>query len=126
MTVPSSNDQVRVSTLHFRVPFLSWLGVVSCLLLTITFYFVPLRYLIMAWGVNKFTRRWRVEANSVDNNELADFISRAPDDEECVMFTEYKPNLEDCPGPARAGAFWTVPSDSEGSLDTGDKARKRK
>ena len=45
--------------------------------------FVSKRYLIMAWGTNKFTKKL-LRPNAVNNNELADFISRVPDNEELV------------------------------------------
>jgi hypothetical protein len=41
------------------------------------------RYLIMAWGTNKFLKKL-VKPNAISNNELADFISRVPDNEELV------------------------------------------
>ena len=41
------------------------------------------RYLIMAWGTNKFTKKL-LKPNAIANNELADFISRVPDNEELV------------------------------------------
>ena len=37
----------------------------------------------MAWGTNKFTKKL-LRPNAVNNNELADFISRVPDNEELV------------------------------------------
>ena len=37
----------------------------------------------MAWGANKFTKKL-LRPWAVNNNELADFISRVPDNEEMV------------------------------------------
>ena len=37
----------------------------------------------MAWGTNKFTKKL-LRPNAIANNELADFISRVPDNEELV------------------------------------------
>ena len=37
----------------------------------------------MAWGTNKFTKKL-LKPNAIANNELADFISRVPDNEELV------------------------------------------
>lgn len=37
----------------------------------------------MAWGTNKFLKKL-VKPNAISNNELADFISRVPDNEELV------------------------------------------
>ena len=39
------------------------------------------RYLLMAWGANKFLKKL-FKPNAISNNELADFISRVPDNEE--------------------------------------------
>ena len=41
------------------------------------------RYIIMGWGVNKFTKKI-LRPNAINNNELVDFISRVPDNEELV------------------------------------------
>ena len=37
----------------------------------------------MAWGANKFLKKL-FKPNAISNNELADFISRVPDNEEMV------------------------------------------
>ena len=56
---------------------------VILLLGTILLYLVPLRYLLLAWGINKFTKRIR-KPNAIPNNELLDFLSRVPSDPEVV------------------------------------------
>ena len=43
----------------------------------------------MAWGTNKFTKKL-LRPNAIANNELADFISRVPDNEELVSNTIIK------------------------------------
>ena len=68
---------------NFCVPFLSWLAFVVLFVATVILYHIPLRYIIMLWGTNKFTKRLR-NPNAISNNELADFISRVPDNEELV------------------------------------------
>jgi len=52
---------------------------------TIVLYIIPIRYLLLAWGINKFTKRIR-KPNSISNNELLDFLSRVPSDPEVVRF----------------------------------------
>ena len=42
----------------------------------------------MAWGTNKFFKKL-IKPNAIANNELADFISRVPDNEELVSFQNY-------------------------------------
>ena len=51
----------------------------ACVLL----YAVPLRFLILGWGINKFTRKL-LRPHSIPNNEALDFLSRVPDDEQLV------------------------------------------
>lgn len=74
----------RISnTFTFKVPFLSYLMMFCLAIATILLYFVPLRYVILAWGINKFTKKLR-SPNAIDNNELVDFLSRVPDNLACV------------------------------------------
>lgn len=74
----------RISnTFTFKVPFLSYL-IMFCLgIATILLYFIPLRYVILTWGINKFTKKLR-NPNAIDNNELVDFLSRVPDNVQCI------------------------------------------
>ena len=86
---------------NFSVPFLSWLAFVVVFIITIVLYFVPLRFvnkmllyihdypvrvLLILWGTNKFLKKL-FKPMAVNNNELADFISRVPDNEELVIFS---------------------------------------
>lgn len=74
----------RISnTFTFKVPFLSYLMMFCLAFATVLLYFVPLRYVILAWGINKFTKKLR-NPNAIDNNELVDFLSRVPDNVACV------------------------------------------
>ncbi|GFS95314.1 multiple C2 and transmembrane domain-containing protein 1 [Nephila pilipes] len=82
------------NTFNYTVPFLSWLAFLVLVLATVVLYFIPVRYLIMAWGVNKFTKKLR-NPHAVPNNELLDFISRVPDDEEKMAHRELKPMFVD-------------------------------
>lgn len=72
-----------VNTFTFKVPFLSYLMMFCLFVLTVLLYFVPLRYIVLAWGINKFTRKLR-NPNAIDNNELVDFLSRVPDSVQCI------------------------------------------
>lgn len=71
------------STFNYCVPFLSFLAIICLSVVTIVLYFIPLRYLIMAWGINKFTKKLRAP-DAINNNELLDFLSRLPDNDEKV------------------------------------------
>lgn len=76
----------RVKNLfNFTVPYLSYLAMILAILAAVVLYFIPLRYLILTWGVNKFSRKI-VRPHSVPNNELLDLISRVPDDEELLNY----------------------------------------
>merc|ERR1712109_133017 len=80
---------------NFCVPFLSWLAFFVFAVVTLVLYHIPLRYLIMPWGTNKFTKKL-LRPNAINNNELADFISRVPDNEELKSFKELPfPEWED-------------------------------
>lgn len=71
------------SLLNFSVPFLSYLAIVLLIAVTIVLYYIPIRYLIMGWGINKFTRKI-LRPHTIPNNELLDLLSRVPDNEEKV------------------------------------------
>lgn len=79
-TVASFGERIK-NTFNWTVPFLSYLLMVILLLATIILYAIPLRYLLLAWGVNKFTKKIR-KPNGLSNNELLDFLSRIPSDPE--------------------------------------------
>lgn len=69
---------------NWSVPFLSCL---ACLMLfgaTALLYFVPLRYIVLIWGVNKFTKKLR-NPYTIDNNEISDFLKRVPSDVQKVQ-----------------------------------------
>ncbi|XP_058790491.1 multiple C2 and transmembrane domain-containing protein isoform X2 [Phymastichus coffea] len=81
----------RVKNLfNFTVPYLSYLAMFLAVLAIIVLYFIPVRYLILAWGVNKFARKV-IRPHVVPNNEVLDLISRVPDDEELLNYRELKP-----------------------------------
>lgn len=74
-----------ISTFNFAVPELSWLAAVLLILAALVLHFVPMRLLLLLWGIIKFSRRL-VRPHSVPNNEVLDLLSRVPDDEEMVRF----------------------------------------
>ncbi|CAD6215704.1 GSCOCG00000515001-RA-CDS [Cotesia congregata] len=76
----------RVKNLfNFTVPYLSYLAMILTVLGSIVLYLVPIRYLILAWGVNKFFRKL-LRPHSIPNNEILDLISRLPDDEDLLNY----------------------------------------
>lgn len=81
---------------NFTIPYLSYLAMLLAIAGAIVLYFIPVRYLILAWGVNKFSRKI-LRPHSVPNNELLDLISRVPDNEELLNYRELKPmSTADC------------------------------
>lgn len=77
------------NTFNYTVPFLSYLAIVLLVIGSFVLYAIPLRYLILAWGINKFTRKI-LRPHSIPNNELLDFLSRVPNDEQLVDFRELR------------------------------------
>uniref|UniRef100_A0A4W3JC64 Multiple C2 and transmembrane domain containing 1 n=1 Tax=Callorhinchus milii TaxID=7868 RepID=A0A4W3JC64_CALMI len=71
------------NTFNWTVPFLSWLAVFVLTVGTLLIYFVPLRYVILIWGIHKFTKKLR-NPYLIDNNELLDFLSRVHSDVQVV------------------------------------------
>ncbi|XP_029115301.1 multiple C2 and transmembrane domain-containing protein 1-like isoform X2 [Scleropages formosus] len=86
--VASYAERIK-NTFNWTVPFLSWLAIVALCGATLLAYFVPLRYIVLAWGVNKFTKKLR-DPYTIDNNELLDFLSRVPSDVQVVQYRELK------------------------------------
>ncbi|XP_036383286.1 multiple C2 and transmembrane domain-containing protein 1 isoform X9 [Megalops cyprinoides] len=86
--VASYGERIK-NTFNWTVPFLSWLAIVALAVATVVIYFIPLRYIVLAWGVNKFTKKLR-DPYTIDNNELLDFLSRVPSDVQVVQYQELK------------------------------------
>jgi len=68
-------------------PFLTLVGFAITALVTAVLYFLPVRIIFLVWGVNRMTKKlfrpW-----STSSNEILDFLSRVPDNEE---LESYKP-----------------------------------
>ncbi|XP_068562448.1 multiple C2 and transmembrane domain-containing protein 1 isoform X2 [Cebidichthys violaceus] len=86
--VASHAERIK-NTVNWTVPFLSWLAIAALCSATVLLYLVPLRYLVLAWGVNKFTKKLR-DPYLIDNNELLDFLSRVPSDVQVMQYRELK------------------------------------
>merc|ERR1712106_321929 len=71
---------------NFTVPYISWFIYIFFLLLTIFLYLAPLRLLVLVWVVNRF--RKGLLKNTSDGNEVINFLSRVPDDEELKNYKE--------------------------------------
>ncbi|KAM9547577.1 multiple C2 and transmembrane domain-containing protein 1 isoform 7-T7 [Salvelinus alpinus] len=86
--VASYGERIK-NTFNWTVPFLSWLAIVALCVATVLIYYIPLRYIVLAWGVNKFSKKLR-DPYTIDNNELLDFLSRVPSDVQVVQYRELK------------------------------------
>ncbi|CAO2614231.1 Multiple C2 and transmembrane domain-containing protein 2 [Lemmus lemmus] len=86
--VASCGERIK-NLFNWTVPFLSLLACLILVIATVALYFIPLRYIILLWGINKFTKKLR-NPYSIDNNELLDFISRVPSDVQKVQYAELK------------------------------------
>ncbi|NWS02470.1 MCTP1 protein, partial [Motacilla alba] len=86
--IASFGERIK-NTFNWTVPFLSWLAIVALSVFTIILYFVPLRYIVLVWGINKFTKKIR-NPYAIDNNELLDFLSRVPSDVQVMQYHELK------------------------------------
>uniref|UniRef100_A0A8C6P1G1 Multiple C2 domains, transmembrane 2b n=1 Tax=Nothobranchius furzeri TaxID=105023 RepID=A0A8C6P1G1_NOTFU len=64
---------------NWSVPFLSALALLIFVAAAVLTYYGSVRYIILLWGINKFTKKLR-NPYSIDNNEVLDFLSRAPSD----------------------------------------------
>uniref|UniRef100_A0A8C6TBJ5 Multiple C2 domains, transmembrane 2b n=1 Tax=Neogobius melanostomus TaxID=47308 RepID=A0A8C6TBJ5_9GOBI len=74
------------NTFNWSVPFLSCLAFIIFATATVLTYFIPIRYIVLVWGINKFTKKLR-NPYSVDNNEVLDFLSRVPSDVQKVQYS---------------------------------------
>uniref|UniRef100_UPI0037E73D72 multiple C2 and transmembrane domain-containing protein 1 isoform X4 n=1 Tax=Semicossyphus pulcher TaxID=241346 RepID=UPI0037E73D72 len=86
--VASYGERIK-NTVNWTVPFLSCLAITALCSATVLLYLIPLRYLVLAWGVNKFTKKLR-DPYMIDNNELLDFLSRVPSDVQVMQYRELK------------------------------------
>ncbi|XP_051918417.1 multiple C2 and transmembrane domain-containing protein 2 isoform X1 [Hippocampus zosterae] len=77
------------NTFNWSEPFLSSLALLFFVTATVLTYYIPLRYIVLIWGINKFTKRLR-KPFAIDNNELIDFLSRVPSDVQKVQYSEPK------------------------------------
>ncbi|XP_060797029.1 multiple C2 and transmembrane domain-containing protein 2 isoform X2 [Neoarius graeffei] len=75
---------------NWSVPFLSNLAFLILIVVTVITYFIPLRYIILIWGINKFTKKLR-NPYAIDNNEVMDFLSRVPSDVQKEQYSPPKP-----------------------------------
>jgi len=87
-TIASLMESVK-NTFNFSVPYLSYLAIFLLMVASLVLYAIPLRIIILGWGINKFTRKL-LRPHSIPNNELLDFMSRVPDDEEMADYREIR------------------------------------
>ena len=74
---------VCVSVLTWKVPWLSCLAVTMLTFTTLLLYVVPLRYIVLVWGLLKFTAKLR-RSDAVHHIGLIDFLTRSPSNRQLV------------------------------------------
>ncbi|XP_065945197.1 multiple C2 and transmembrane domain-containing protein 1 isoform X1 [Magallana gigas] len=89
--VASLGERIK-NTFNWTVPWLSMLAVTVLSIGVIVLYYLPIRVLILLWGINKFTKKLRAP-NAIPNNELLDFLSRVPSDSELIQYRELAPDV---------------------------------
>jgi hypothetical protein len=77
------------NALGWSVPWLTMLAIIVLSIASIILYLIPLRYIILAWGINKFTKKLRAP-NAINNNELLDYLSRVPSDKQLLEYRELR------------------------------------
>nr|KAF6410944.1 multiple C2 and transmembrane domain containing 2 [Rousettus aegyptiacus] len=87
--IASFGERIK-NTFNWTVPFLSLLACLVLAAAAATLYLVPLRCIVLVWGINKFTKKLR-NPYAIDNNELLDFLSRVPSDVQKVQYAELRP-----------------------------------
>ncbi|XP_031425019.1 multiple C2 and transmembrane domain-containing protein 2 isoform X2 [Clupea harengus] len=91
--VASFGERIK-NTFNWSVPFLSNLAFLVLAVATVLTYFIPVRYIILIWGINKFTKKIR-KPYAIENNEVVDFLSRVPSDVQKAQYSELKvPGLQ--------------------------------
>ncbi|XP_069137876.1 LOW QUALITY PROTEIN: multiple C2 and transmembrane domain-containing protein 1-like [Argopecten irradians] len=93
MDMAASLGERIKNTFNWTVPWLSMLAVIALTIGVVVLYSIPLRFLILAWGINKFTKKLRAP-NAIPNNELLDFLSRVPSDSELIQYRELRPDAQ--------------------------------
>ncbi|KAK2848147.1 hypothetical protein Q7C36_009829 [Tachysurus vachellii] len=86
--IASLGERVK-NTFNWSVPFLSFMACCVLFTATATVYFIPLRYIVLLWGVNKFTKKLR-NPHAIENNEVLDFLRRVPSDVQKVQYSEMR------------------------------------
>ncbi|XP_063044909.1 multiple C2 and transmembrane domain-containing protein 2 isoform X2 [Engraulis encrasicolus] len=84
--IASFGERIK-NTFNWSVPFLSNLAFLVLLTATVLTYLIPVRYIVLLWGINKFTKKLR-KPYAIDNNEVMDFLSRVPSDVQKAQYTE--------------------------------------
>uniref|UniRef100_A0AC35TUN2 Multiple C2 and transmembrane domain-containing protein 1 n=1 Tax=Rhabditophanes sp. KR3021 TaxID=114890 RepID=A0AC35TUN2_9BILA len=74
-----------INALNFSVPYISITAIAVLSLISLLLFLIPLRWIVMIWGINKFTKKLR-NPHFIPNNEVLDFLSRVPSETEKVRF----------------------------------------
>jgi len=67
----------------WKVSWLSGLAVIVLVIVTLIFYAVPLRYVLLVWGLVKLTSKLR-HPDAVHHVGLLEFLARVPSNRQLV------------------------------------------
>ncbi|KAM3966708.1 multiple C2 and transmembrane domain-containing protein [Aphomia sociella] len=71
----------------FKVPFLSYLAMLFLIVAALILYLIPFNFIMISLAIYKFTRKY-LNPERTPNNDLLDFISRIPDNEQLRQWKE--------------------------------------
>uniref|UniRef100_A0A672HNS7 Multiple C2 domains, transmembrane 2b n=1 Tax=Salarias fasciatus TaxID=181472 RepID=A0A672HNS7_SALFA len=102
------------NTFNWSVPFLSGLALLVFLSAAVLTYYIPVRYVVLLWGINKFTKKLR-NPYSIDNNEVLDFLSRVPSDVQKVSSAGSPKSPPNSPLLGERRALWLLHTLTDGT-----------
>ncbi|KAG8012627.1 Multiple C2 and transmembrane domain-containing protein 2 [Nibea albiflora] len=92
---------------NWSVPFLSCLACLVLFVATALLYLIPLRYIVLIWGVNKFTKKLR-NPYTIDNNEILDFLKRVPSDVQKVQYSALRAPTSQSQPRKKSSNYWLL------------------
>jgi len=84
--VASISEKIK-NIAQWKNPYASCLLAILMIGASVALYFIPVRYILLGWGINKF-RKFGMDPNLIDNMEVEDFLSRVPSDPELEELKE--------------------------------------
>ena len=80
------------SAMTWKVRWMSWLAVIMLIIGTVVLYVVPLRYVLLIWGLVKFTAKLRCP-DADHHIGLLEFLARVPSNRQLVRLRQHARRL---------------------------------